>query len=71
MIRSPKEIVEVFLGDQSLGEAGPTGGLSVSRLSVGSYQVRARAKREGPQPFLREVQVAANQTTEVVIDIER
>ena len=60
--------VEVFLGTQRIGEVGPGRRLASGELEVGVYHIRA--KKAGFKEWEREVQVAANQRTEVVIDIE-
>jgi uncharacterized caspase-like protein len=60
--------VEVFLGDQRVGEVGPGRRLASGDLEVGVYRVRAR--KAGYKDWEREVQIAANQRAELVIDIE-
>lgn len=58
--------VEVWLGELRIGEtqAAP---LRVENIAVGTYRVRAI---KGQKTWEREVQVAANQRVNVVIDIE-
>jgi iron(II)-dependent oxidoreductase len=70
LIRSPREAVEVWLGDRRLGEAGPGNDLRLARLGVGPHRLYAKARREGMKRWEREVQVVADQAVEVVIDIE-
>jgi formylglycine-generating enzyme required for sulfatase activity len=70
VIRSPKEAVEVWLGERRLGEAGPTGDLEVDSVAVGTHHVRAAARRPGVKSWERGVLVAAGQRAEVTIDIE-
>ena len=60
--------VEVFLDDQRVGEARRGRALVVENLAVGAYRLKAR--KAGHKDWEREVQVAANQRAEVVIDIE-
>lgn len=60
--------VEVFLGGQRVGEVGPGRRLTSGDLEVGVYRIRAR--KAGYKDWEREVQVAANQRAEVLIDIE-
>jgi formylglycine-generating enzyme required for sulfatase activity len=60
--------VEVFLDDQRVGEARRGRALLVENLAVGTYRLKAR--KVGHKDWEREVQVAANQRAEVVIDIE-
>jgi formylglycine-generating enzyme required for sulfatase activity len=60
--------VEVFLGNQRVGEVGPGRRLASGDLEVGAYRVRAR--KAGYKDWEREVLVAANQRAELVIDIE-
>jgi formylglycine-generating enzyme required for sulfatase activity len=70
VIRSPKEPVEVWLGERRLGEASPSSDLYVDRAGVGSHVVKARARREGFKAWEREVVVADNQRADVIVDIE-
>jgi TRAP-type mannitol/chloroaromatic compound transport system substrate-binding protein len=60
--------VEVWLGDQKIGETRAGRALIASNLPVGSYRVRGT--KPGLPTWEQEVRVAANQRTEVVIDIE-
>jgi len=62
------EGVEVWLGDQRLGETKPGRTLLVENLAVGTYRVRAR--KAGHKDWEREVRVAANQRADILIDIE-
>lgn len=60
--------VEVFLGDQRIGDTKQGRALVVENLAAGAHRLTAR--RQGYKNWEREVQVAANQRAEVVIDIE-
>ena len=60
--------IEVWLDEQKLGETEPGFALVVRNLAVGGYRVKAR--RQGYKDWEREVQVAANQRADVIIDIE-
>jgi hypothetical protein len=60
----------VRIGEQRLGEAGPGNDLRVGRLRVGAHRLYAKARREGVKPWEREVEVVADQSVTVVIDIE-
>ncbi len=61
------EGVEVFVGDQRVGATRSGRALVVENLVAGSHRLRAR---RGDRTWEREVQVVANQRTEVLIDIE-
>ncbi len=61
--------VEVWLDDRRLGETRPGADLLVSNLPVGSRRVKA--SKDGYKAWEREVDVAANVQTDVVIDLER
>ena len=67
-LRSPVAGVEVFLGDQRVWTTRAGAAYVLSNVPTGSRTVIAR--REGYREWRREVQVAADQRTEVVIDIE-
>jgi formylglycine-generating enzyme required for sulfatase activity len=60
--------VEVWVGEDKIGETRAGRALVVENLPVGSY--RAKARKLGYKEWDREVQVAANQRAEVLIDIE-
>ncbi|MBI3625156.1 MAG: SUMF1/EgtB/PvdO family nonheme iron enzyme, partial [Candidatus Rokubacteria bacterium] len=60
--------VEVWLGDQKIGETKAWRALVVDNLPVGTYRVKAR--KAGYREWQREVQVAANARVEMAIDIE-
>jgi hypothetical protein len=60
--------IEVFLDDQRIGEAHRGRALVIDNLAVGTYKLKAR--KAGHKDWEREVQVAANQRAEVVVDIE-
>ena len=60
--------IEVWLGDRKVGETGTDHALVIPNLVAGSYKVRAR--KVGHRDWEREIQVAANQRAEVVVDIE-
>jgi len=70
LIRSPKESVEVWLGDKRLGEATPGADLLVENVAAGQYPVRATARRQGFKPWTRNVQVAAGQQLPLEIDLD-
>ncbi len=60
--------IEVWLGDQKIGETKAGRALVVDNLPVGAYRIKAR--KAGHKEWEREVQVAANAKAEIVIDIE-
>jgi hypothetical protein len=60
--------VEVWLGDQRLGETCIGRALIVNNVPIGTHRLVAR--KDGHKEWVREVQVMANQRLEVVIDIE-
>ena len=62
------EGVEVFLGDQRIGETKPGRPLVLENLVAGAYRVKAR--KSGHKAWERDVQVAPNHRTDVAIDIE-
>jgi formylglycine-generating enzyme required for sulfatase activity len=59
--------VDVWLGEQKIGTTRPGGTLVVSNLPAGTHRVTAR--KDGHRPWEREVEVSANQRSDVVIDI--
>jgi formylglycine-generating enzyme required for sulfatase activity len=59
--------VDVWLDEQKIGTTRTGGTLIVSNLPAGRHRVTAR--KDGHQAWEREVEVAANQRNEVVIDI--
>ena len=59
--------LEVRLGDDKLGETRAGGALVRDNLKSGSYRVKAQ--KPGYQPWERDIQITANQRTEVVIDL--
>ncbi len=62
------EGVEVWLGDQRVGETRSGRALIVNNVPEGTYRIRAH--KAGHEDWERDVEVAANQRAEVVIDIE-
>jgi formylglycine-generating enzyme required for sulfatase activity len=60
--------VEVWLGDQRLGEIRSGRALVINNVPEGTH--RLRATKAGHKEWTREMQVAANQRAEVMIDIE-
>ena len=60
--------VEVWLGEQKLGETRPGRVLVVSDLPAGSYRVRAL--KTGYAPWEREVRLSGSDKVEVRIDLE-
>jgi hypothetical protein len=58
---------EVWLGTEKLGETRLASPLVRDNLPPGNYRVKVR--KAGYQPWEQEVQVTANQRTEVVIDL--
>lgn len=60
--------VEVWLGDQRVGETNAGRALVVDNLRVGTHRVRGR--KAGQQDWEREVQVVADARTEVLIDLD-
>ena len=68
LIRSPVE-VDVSLGDRRLGEAGPGIDLRVENVRPGTYTLAAAAKGEGYEPWRREIQIEADRTHEVPIEL--
>lgn len=60
--------VEVWLGEDRIGETRAGAALVTGNLAIGSYRIRAR--KAGYQEWEHEVKVAANQRTEVAIAIE-
>lgn len=68
VLRAEIDGVEVFLGDQRIGETKPGRALVVDELAVGTYRVKAR--RAGYREWEREVWVVANQRANISIDIE-
>lgn len=67
-LRSAIGGVEVFLGDQRIGETTPGRTLVVENVLVGTYRLAAR--KAGHREWEREVRVVANQRGDVTIDIE-
>ena len=59
--------VEVWVGNDKIGETTTGSALVHDNLPPGSYRVKAQ--KPGYQPWEREVQVSAYQHTEVVIDL--
>jgi formylglycine-generating enzyme len=62
------EGIEVWLGDERIGETRAGTALLVEQLGAGRYRVKA--SKGGYKPWEREIQVAANRRSDVVIDIE-
>src|SRR5262249_59427801 len=60
--------IEVGLGQERIGETRVGSALLVEQLGAGHY--RLRANKGGYKPWEREIQVAANRRSEVMIDIE-
>ena len=60
--------VEVWVGDDKIGETKVGSALRWENLEPGSYSVRAR--RRGYETWQRDMEVAANQQTRIVIDIK-
>jgi formylglycine-generating enzyme required for sulfatase activity/uncharacterized caspase-like protein len=60
--------VELWLGDQRVGETRSGRALIVNNVPEGTHRVRAT--KAGHKEWEREIQVAANQRTELIIDIE-
>ena len=60
--------IEVWLGDQKIGETESGSALVLNDLAAGSYRLKAR--KRGHKEWERDVEVAANQRAEVMIDIE-
>jgi iron(II)-dependent oxidoreductase len=67
-IRGKLAGIEVWLDERKVGETETGTALVMSNLPVGSYRLKAR--KAGHKDWEREVQVAANQRAEVLIDIE-
>jgi hypothetical protein len=68
-LTGPVAGVEVFLGDQRLGEIRAGMALIVDNVPTGRQQLRAR--RQGYRDWERTVEVLANRRTSVVVDIEQ
>ena len=60
--------IEVWLGQERIGETRVGSALLVEQLGAGHY--RLRANKGGYKPWEREIQVAADRRSEVMIDIE-
>jgi serine/threonine-protein kinase len=60
--------VEVWLGDQRVGETRAGRALIVNNVPTGTHRLTAR--KDGHKEWTREVQVTANQRAELVINIE-
>jgi formylglycine-generating enzyme required for sulfatase activity len=67
-IRGKLAGIEVWLDDRKLGVTQAGTALVMSNVPAGSYTLKA--KRAGYKDWERDVQVAANQRAEVLIDIE-
>src|ERR1051326_4138059 len=67
-LSAPLAGVEVWLGDQKIWTSRPGTAYVLSNVPVGAHRVVAR--KDGHKEWTREVQVAANQRAELVIDIE-
>src|SRR5207249_11511248 len=59
--------VDVWLGEQKVGTTRSGGTLIVSNLPAGTHRLTAR--KDGHRAWERDVEVAANQRNDVVIDI--
>jgi hypothetical protein len=59
---------EVWVGTDKLGETTAGGTLVQDNLPPGSYRVTAQ--KPGYQPWERDIQITANQRTDVVIDLQ-
>jgi formylglycine-generating enzyme required for sulfatase activity len=60
--------VDVWLGDQKVWTSRPGAAYVLSNVPTGTHRLVAR--KDGHKEWTREVQVAANQRAEIVIDIE-
>ena len=60
--------IEVWLGEERIGETRVGSALLVEQLGAGRYRVKA--SKGGYKLWEREIQVAANRRSEVMIDIE-
>jgi len=60
--------VEVWVGQDRIGETKQAVALIVGNLAVGSHRVKAQ--KQGYKAWEREVQVAANQRSEVLVDLD-
>jgi len=67
-IRGKLAGIEVWLGERKIGETESSSTLLVSNLAVGTYRIKAR--KADHKEWQREIQVAANQRTDVLIDLE-
>ena len=65
-IRSGLSGVEIWLGEERIGETQAGATLIVNNVGAGRHTLRGR--KVGQQDWVREVEVAANQRTQVVID---
>jgi formylglycine-generating enzyme required for sulfatase activity len=67
-IRGKLPGIEVWLDEQKIGETERGAAIVLNNVAVGTYRLRGR--KTGHKEWEHEVQVAANQRAEVVIDIE-
>jgi formylglycine-generating enzyme required for sulfatase activity len=67
-IRGKLAGIEVWLADRKIGETEANSALLVSNLAAGTYKIKARKAEH--KEWEREIQVAANQRTDVLIDLE-
>jgi hypothetical protein len=65
-VRATIEGIEVFLGDQRIGETSAGRAIVVENVSPGLHRVRAR--KAGYKAWDREVHVAANQRADIMVD---